>query len=349
MKSSLREGIALCRRKDQIPNTLLSLIVPALFDSSIPSSEKKEFLESFSNKGETAPEIEFFAELLLQKATPFPITSTFNDRPIFDCCGTGGGNLNLFNVSTAIVPILASLGIAVVKHGNRGVTKSSGSADVIESLGITLQLTPSQAYQSLQENGCTFLLAPAFHPHFKTISPIRQELGAEGKRTIFNILGPLLNPARPKAQLLGLFQPHHLPLFHTIFESRKTDHTIVLGRDKEDRLLGEVSPWGIQQFVVSPPELREVTYSLHIPFTESPEPLEHLIVNSAAESAAIILRVLRGEERGLARDIIVINAIVALLTAHGAALFSEARSLIEESIDSGKAFQKLKQWQEWRP
>ncbi len=349
MQSPLRDGADLCQNQHSLPDSLIPSIVHALFDPSLPYLDKKQFLESFSQKGETAREIELFAEILLQKAAPFPIHSYDQGRPLFDCCGTGGGNLNLFNVSTALIPILASLGIPVVKHGNRGVTKKSGSADVIEALGIPLQLTPSQAYASLQSNGCVFLLAPAFHPHFKTIAPVRKQLGEEGKKTIFNLLGPLLNPARPKAQLLGLFQESHLPLFQSILTSRNTDFTIVLGRDPKQRQIGEVSPWGIQQFSASPLELIESLTTLHHSSTTSPEPLETLLVATAAESASMIHAVLSGKERGLARDIIVINATVALLTAKGAALFTEAKALVEASIDSGKALLKLKQWQEWRP
>ncbi len=349
MQSCLREGADLCQNHKSLPDSLIPLIVHALFDPSLPHLDKKNFLESFTQKGETAHEIDLFAEILLQKSNPFPITQHYQDRPLFDCCGTGGGNLNLFNVSTAIVPILASLGIPVVKHGNRGVTKKSGSADVIENLGISIQLTPQQAYESLQANGAVFLLAPAFHPHFKLIAPLRKELGEEGKRTVFNLLGPLLNPARPKAQLLGLFEPLHLPLFQSVFNSRKTDYTIVLGRDSEERLIGEVSPWGIQKFATSPTELREILSPLHLPFNHSTEPLESLLVTTAAESATMIYDVLNGRNRGRARDLIVINAIVALLTAQGAALFSEAQQIVEESIDSGKALLKLQQWQQWRP
>jgi anthranilate phosphoribosyltransferase len=349
MHSSLRQGIELCQNRDVLPESLLESIIQDLFNPSQNHSDKKAFLEAFSEKGETAGEIAHFADHLLKKALPFPVTSTLNDKPLFDSCGTGGGRLDLFNVSTAIVPILAALGVPVVKHGNRGLTKKSGSADAIEAFGIPLDLTPEQAHRSLIENGCVFLLAPSFHPHFKVIAPVRQELGAEGKRTIFNLLGPLLNPARPKSQLLGVFKQEHLTLFHSILHSRQVDHTVVLGRDLNQSPLGEVSPWGHQNFLASPPDLREVLSSLHLPQTTSPESINTLLVSGAQESVQMIDSVLRGENRGLARDIIVVNAIVALLTAQGAALFSEAKAMVEECMDSGRAHQKLRQWQMWRP
>ncbi|MES2308681.1 MAG: anthranilate phosphoribosyltransferase [Verrucomicrobiota bacterium] len=349
MHSPLRQGTELCQSKATLPESLLRLIVQDLFEPAVDSLEKKSFLEAFSEKGETPQEVLIFSEQLLEKARPFPIHSTFEGKPLFDSCGTGGGGLDLFNVSTAMVPILAALGIPVVKHGNRGLTKKSGSADAIEALGIPLQLTSEQAYQSLQENGCVFLLAQSFHPHFKIIAPIRQELGAEGKRTIFNLLGPLLNPAKPKAQLLGVFRYEHLNLFHSILNSRQTDHTVVLGRDIDQKPIGEVSPWGHQHFLSSPTDLKEVLSCLHLPQTTSTESIQSVLVANAKESVEMILSVLKGKNRGLARDMVVINATVGLLTAQGAALFSEAKEMVEACIDSGKAFQKLQQWQQWRP
>lgn len=349
MGSPLQKATDLCLQNHSLDDDLIATVVEELFKESTSDSSRKKFLEAFTQKGETASEILHFSENLLKKSTPFPITRTWNEKPLFDCCGTGGGGLSLFNVSTALIPILASLNIPVVKHGNRGFTKKSGSADVLTALGIPLELTPPQAFESLKQNSCVFLLAPHFHPHLKMMAPVRKELGQEGKRTIFNLLGPLLNPAQPQAQLLGIFQKEHLVLFHEIFLKRKTDHVIVYGKSDQEIVLGEVSPWGKQELRCSSFDLQEVLIPLHLKTNHPSETLASLLVENADQSAEKIIRVLKNEEKGLAREIIVRNATTGLLVAGGAGIYSEAQQKVEEAIDSGKAFKKLEQWRQWQP
>lgn len=349
MESTLLDATQGCIQKSDLDRDSIFNAVDALLLETTPDSEKVAFLDALTLKGETASEIQIFTEALLKKSLPFPLQRTFQNRALFDCCGTGGGGLNILNVSTAIVPILASLGVPVVKHGNRGFTKKSGSADVLEKLGISLQLTPAQAIQSLEQNNCVFLLAPQFHPQLKFVAGARKILGNEGKRTIFNLLGPLLNPSQPQSQLLGIFQKPHLDLFHQVFLNRKTDHVIVLGKDPHENVLGEVSPWGRQELRVAPGDLKEILTPIHFAHDPALGSLENLMIQDAEESAQRIVSVLKGEEKGVAREMIVLNATVGLLVSQGAALFSEAKLMVEEAIDSQKAFQKLNTWRNWKP
>ena len=134
-------------------------------------------------------------------------------KPLLDVCGTGGDKLNLFNVSTTSVFLLAAAGVAVVKHGNRGITSKSGGADALEALGIRIDLPADEFGHCVEEVGAGFLFAPLYHPAFKAVVPVRKLLAERGQRTIFNILGPLLNPARPDYQLIGVFDENLCPVF----------------------------------------------------------------------------------------------------------------------------------------
>ena len=179
-----------------------------LADEKIPAEDKADFLAALANKGETPEEIAAFARALRDKSILPPIEKGWREsREILDVVGTGGDRLSTFNISTTVALLCAAAGVAVAKHGNRAVTSSVGSADVIEALGIRVDLTPAEAARSLREKNFAFFFAPNFHPAFKNIAPARKLCAARGQRTIFNILGPLLNPARPSAMLVGVPRP----------------------------------------------------------------------------------------------------------------------------------------------
>src|SRR5208283_520898 len=162
------------------------------------------FLTALARKGETTGEIAGFARELRRRAIEPPIDAGTRGRQILDVCGTGGDRLNTFNISTTVAIIAAAAGAPVAKHGNRAVTSQAGSADVLEELGIKIDLTPEEAARSLREHDFAFFFAPNYHPAFKQIAPARRLCGERGQRTIFNFLGPLLNPARPSSQLVGV-------------------------------------------------------------------------------------------------------------------------------------------------
>ena len=179
------------------------LAAKELASSEVGLEEKKAFLIALSAKGETGAEVAAFAQTFRKLALD-PQVSEWADQAI-DVCGTGGDGSSSFNISTAVSFVVAVAGVPVFKHGNRSITSKCGSADLLEALGIRLDATPEQIRSSIKELNFCFFFAPAYHPAFKEIMPVRKALAAEGQRTMFNLLGPLINPGRPAHQLLGVF------------------------------------------------------------------------------------------------------------------------------------------------
>jgi anthranilate phosphoribosyltransferase len=239
----------------------------------------------------------------------------------------------------------------VVKHGNRGITKRSGSADVLEAMGIRIDLPPDQVPRCLEEVGCAFLFAPAYHTTFAAIAPVRRALAAEGQRTIFNLLGPLLNPARPDARLVGVFQTEHVPLYQRALELMGCPRfTVVCGEDAEShRMIGEVSAQGTTTFgstvrLADGAELKQ--------WTKSPDPwvhekLDSLQVRNADESASRLETIFSGEEQVIGRATLLINAAVASWTHGAASSCEDGLEQATEALDSGRALAQLRKWQKF--
>jgi len=343
----------------------LSLVVPvrtltpeeineaaaALLDKSINDPIKSEFLRAWAQRGETADELAACAEAFLPKALDPGLRGSWNGKPLLDCCGTGGGGLNLLNISTGLMFILTAMGIPVVKHGNRGITKRSGSADVLEAMGIKIDLAPEQVPRCMEEVGCAFLFAPFYHTTFEAIAPVRRALAAEGQRTIFNLLGPLLNPARPDARLVGVFKAEHVALYREaldLMECRR--FTVACGDDAEShQMIGEVSANGTTQFgstvrLANSSPLTSLTRTLDPAIHDH---LESLLVRTTGESASRLETVFSGEEQELERETLLINAAIASWTHGTASSLEEGLEQGAEALDSGKALDVLKRWQKF--
>src|SRR5215469_12455631 len=182
--------------------------VGQITEENVPVALKADFLCHLALKGETVDEIAAFARALRARSIQPPLDPAWrNAHEILDVCGTGGDRLNTFNISTTVAIICAAAGVPVAKHGNRAITSQAGSADVLEALGIKIDLPPMEAARSLRERNFAFFFAPNYHPAFKHISAARKLCAERGQRTIFNFLGPLLNPARPDTQLVGVARP----------------------------------------------------------------------------------------------------------------------------------------------
>ncbi len=180
-----------------------------LADPAVGSQGKEAFLEALSQRGETAGEIAAFAAAFRGLARDPGLERW---APVaMDVCGTGGDKSGSFNISTAVGFVLAAAGVPVIKHGNRSITSHCGSADILETLGLRIDLEPSALQGAMEELNFVFLFAPAYHPAFKEIGPVRRALAARGVRTVFNVLGPLLNPARPAMQVMGIFSEPLMP------------------------------------------------------------------------------------------------------------------------------------------
>jgi len=321
-----------------------------LLSTSVPDAAKADFLRAWAVRGETAEELAACAEAFLPQAQNPGLRGNWQGKPLLDCCGTGGGGLNLLNISTGLMFILAAMGVPVVKHGNRGITKRSGSADVLEAMGIKIDLAPEKVPQCLEEVGCAFLFAPFYHTSFAAIIPVRKALAAEGQRTIFNLLGPLLNPARPDARLVGVFKTDHLALYQAALEQMKCPRfTVACGDDLEThQMIGEVSAQGSTQFastirMVDGKPLTQLTRP-HLPFKEH---IDSLLVRTVGESASRLETIFSGEEQELERETLLINAAVASWTHGTAASLEEGLAQGAEALDSGKALGVLKRWQKF--
>ncbi|MBI2860948.1 MAG: anthranilate phosphoribosyltransferase [Chloroflexi bacterium] len=288
------------------------------------------FVTALRMKGETADEIAGMASVMRAKAVPVTATG-----PLVDTCGTGGDNCATFNISTAAAFVAAGAGLKVAKHGNRAMSSHCGSADVLEALGVKIDLGAEAMSQCLETAGIGFMFAPLFHPAMKHAAAPRREIGI---RTVFNILGPLTNPARAQHQVIGVPDEGLGQKLASVLYRLATRHSLVVhSRDGLDELSISAPSlvWEVNQHGVSPP--REVTPS---DFGLETGSLGDVGGGAPEQNAAVIRRVLDGE-KGPHRDVVVMNAAAAIFAADRASDFRAAARLAGESIDSGRAGEKL--------
>jgi len=288
-------------------------------------------LGAMAGRGETAAEIAGFAETMRAAATMLPLTASESEQ-LVDTCGTGGDASGSFNISTAAALVAAAAGAKVAKHGNRAITSKSGSADVLEALGIPIHLAPEAAAEALRVHGFCFLLAPSHHPAMKAVMPVRRALGV---RTVLHVLGPLLNPAGARRQVMGVYQARLVPLVGEALAMLGAEHALVVHGDG-DGIKGQ------DEFALSgPSEVAEVRGGVMETYTVTPEdfgltraPLDALAGGDAAETAAILTGIFAGEA-GPKRDIVLMNAAAVLLTAGVAGGLREGVAIAAKAIDSG--------------
>ena len=317
--------------------------VEKLTDEKISAPTKADFLIALAQKGETPEEIATFAAALREKSVPPPIEKNWREsHEILDIVGTGGDRLGTFNISTTSAILCAAAGVAVAKHGNRAVTSQAGSADVLEALGIKINLSPEAAARELQEKNFAFFFAPNFHPAFKNIAAARKLCAERGQRTIFNFLGPLLNPARPSAMLVGVPRAELCePLAHVLQSLGVRRAMVVCGTVSEFKL-DELSTLG-ENFVAEFYQERGFTASILAleNFPLQPATLEDLLGSDKFKNAEITRKILRGEDRGPKRDAVLLNAGGALFVAGKVKSFAAGWDLAGKTIDSGAAKSKL--------
>ncbi len=318
--------------------------VECLTDEHIPAPAKADFLIALAEKGESPAEIAAFASALREKSVLPPIDSAWRSaHEILDIVGTGGDRLGTFNISTTSAIVCAAAGIAVAKHGNRAVTSQAGSADVLEALGIRVDLTPEAATRSLREKNFAFFFAPNFHPAFKNIGPARKLCAERGRRTIFNYLGPLLNPARPSAMLVGVPRAALCePLAQVLQTLGVRRAMVVCGSVPGGHFLDEFSTLGenvLAEFYQERGFAASVMTLENLPL--QPARLEDLIGGDKHQNAEITRRLLRGEDRGPKRDAVLLNAGAALFVAGKSRSLAEGWDLAGETIDLGRAKEKL--------
>ncbi len=319
--------------------------VDQLADERISAAVKADFLTALAQKGETPAEITAFARALRDKSIPPPIDPAWREaHEILDVVGTGGDRLSTFNISTTVAILCAAAGVTVAKHGNRAVTSSVGSADVVEELGIKVDLSPAEAASALREHGFAFFFAPHFHPAFKHIAPARKLCAERGHRTIFNILGPLLNPARPSAMLVGVPRPELCEPMAQALQSLGVRRGMVVCGSAEGKNLDELSTLGTSQIAEFYQE-RGFSVSSLSPeiFPRQPATLADLRGGDKVVNAEIIRRIFRGEERGPKRDAVLLNSAAALFVAGKTKSLAEGWKLAGQVIDRGHANAKLEE------
>ena len=307
----------------------------ALLAMEVADADKADFLRALSARGESAGEIAGFVTAFLIHAVRPPLDLGTLDRPAIDVCGTGGDRLDLFNVSTASLFVLAAGGAAVVKHGNRGITSRSGGADVLEALGVRIDLPPDRFAECVRRHGAAFMLAPQYHPAFKAVAGVRKQLAAAGIRTVFNIIGPLLNPLQPPHQLVGVFDPALPPVYADILRRLGRRRAwVVHGRTADGRGMDEVSTLGPTD-IVALADGAITASTVHVP--AAPAALEELTGGDATRNAAILTGILDGSDRGPRRDIVVANAAAAFQVAGLADSWDAGFARAADAIDSGRA------------
>jgi len=308
-------------------------IMTAIMTGQSPPEEMTLFLTTLARRGETAEELATAVEVLRVHAVPLPLSRPY---ALCDTCGTGGDGQGTINVSTLAALVAAASGVRVCKHGNRAASSRCGSADVLEALGVNLDATPAQVARCIEEAGFGFCFAPRFHPAMKVVAPIRKALGI---RTLFNLVGPLANPAPLAFQIVGVPEARLLrPMADALHRLGVRRGLVVHGRD------------GLDEVTTTAPtdalELREGTIrerpldaaALGIPRA----PREALRGGEARHNADIAQMVLAGTP-GVPRDIIVLNAACAIYVAEQAATIEEGLAKAREAIDSGRARALLEQ------
>ncbi len=317
----------------------ITLACESLLDETVGIEARADFLRALNQKGVSGKELAGFAEELLARAVPFPTDPSGS----IDVCGTGGDKAGLFNVSTAVMFVAAGAGARVIKHGNRAITSKCGGADVLEALGVRIDLPPAAAQEALETAGCCFLFAPLYHPAVKAIAPVRKLLAEQGTPTIFNLLGPLLNPAKPQFQLVGVYSPDFLPVYaEALVALGRKRAWAVHGTGPGNLRLDEVStlaktlvfkslPSGVQAMEIDPA-------ALGLPESSPAE----LLGGSLEKNTQIIETLLANQDHGPRRDIVAINAAAALVVCGLAADLKEGLSRAHDSLSSGAAAAKLK-------
>jgi anthranilate phosphoribosyltransferase len=308
-----------------------SAVMKEIMEGEATPAQFGAFVTALRLKGETVDEIVGLAKVMRAKAIPVPI-----DEPVVDTCGTGGDAAGTFNISTAAAIVAAAAGVKVAKHGNRAMSSQCGSADVLEALGVNINLNAEQVLECLKQVGIGFMFAPAYHPAMKYAAGPRREIGI---RTVFNVLGPLTNPADASAQVIGVADGSLLEKLALSLKELGSKHALLVhGEDGLDEItvtartqVNELKNGTVSAYTISP---EEFGFTLAKP--------EALKGNDAGENAELLRRIFNGAP-GPQRDIVLMNAAAALLTGEKVKSFDEGIRLAGKTIDKGMASAKLEE------
>lgn len=332
-KNMIREAIIKLSKKEDIGYEMAKKVMDEIMSGEATDVQKSAYLTALSMKGETIEEITGSAEEMRRHATRL-----LHEQDVLEIVGTGGDGSNSFNISTTSSLVIASAGVPVAKHGNRAASSKSGAADCLEALGVNITLEPEQSLKLLNEINICFLFAQKYHSAMKYVGPIRKELGI---RTVFNILGPLTNPAGANMEVLGVYDESLVEVLAEVLRNLgvKSGMT-VYGQDKLDEIsvcapttICEIRDGQLKKYVITPEQFGLKTHKKG-----------ELTGGTPDENAAITRAVLSGQEQGAKRDAVVLNAAAGLYVAGKVKDLQEGVNLAQELIDSGKAMEQLEKF-----
>ena len=329
----IKEAIAKLIKKEKLTTEMMEQVMEEIMTGEATDAQKASFLTAMTMKGETIDEITSAAKVMRSHCEKF-----LNDMDVLEIVGTGGDGANTINISTIASIIVSSTKIPVAKHGNRSISSRSGAADVLENLGAKMDLTAEQNETVLKKTDMCFMFAPVYHSSMRYAAPVRKELGV---RTVFNILGPLSNPAAAKMQLLGVYDKNLAPALAQVLSNLGVTRGVaVCGDDGLDEIT-----------LTGKTYVNEIRNGEIISYTITPEQfglksceLSELIGGTPKENAEITRRILTGEETGPKRDVILMNAGMSLYLGIDGITLAEGIEKAKEMIDSGKAYAKLQEF-----
>lgn len=310
----------------------------AIMEGKVSEEETVRFLTEITPDHVTEDQLAEAAQVMREFSVPFAV----NPEGIVDTCGTGGDGKGTFNFSTAAAFVVAGAGVKVVKHGNRAVSSKSGSADVLEKLGVRIEVEPVVMRQALQEAGIAFLFAPRYHPAMKHVAAARKKLG---RKTIFNLLGPLINPARPLCQVVGVYDSEKLKMMAEVLRRLGSRHVLVVhGSDGLDEvtLTGTTQVVELKGNLPKEGEIHEWIFDPKDYGREYCTP-EKLVGRDSEHNAFLLRGMLEGFVSPL-REVTILNAALALVAVDRAGTVEEGIRLAEKSLDTGKAYECLKKF-----
>ena len=327
----IKKAIEKISKKTDLDASEMTQVFNEIMSGEAAKDDVKKFLLSLKAKGESPGEIAAAAKVMREKATKIDISA----EGLIDTCGTGGAKINDVNVSTLSAIVLAACGLKVAKHGNRSFSGKCGSADILEELGVNIRKRPEEIKESIEKIGIGFMFAPDFHPAMKNVTGIRKELAT---RTIFNILGPLSNPAGAKMQMLGVYKPELTELMAEALNRLGSERAYVIhGLEGLD----EISVKGETRISILEAGKVETRQIGPEDFGIKEGSLDDILGGDRKYNKKKALEILKGKDKGACRDMVLINVAAALKMAGKAEDFKEGVGLAGECIDSGRAIEKL--------
>lgn len=331
----MKEAIAKLMNKQDLTYEEARQVMDEIMDGKVSATLISSYLTALSMKGETIDEISGSAYAMRAHATKAP-----HDMDVLEIVGTGGDGANTFNISSTSAMVIAAGGVPVAKHGNRAASSKSGAADVLEALGVNISLPPEKCRALLEQVGICFLFAQTYHTAMKYVGPVRKELGI---RTVFNILGPITNPAAPTMGVMGVYDQSLLEPYAAVMQNLGIRRGLVVyGTDRLDEISAS-APTAVCEIRDGKTNLYEITPE-QFGYTRCQK--SDLLGGTPEENAQITRNILSGQDKGPKRQAVCLNAGAALYAAGSAETMEEGVRLAEYLIDSGKAMEKLQQFVE---